>query len=85
MPLWWTRRDRKEPGRIGIDDALVQSVVLAYIITERSEGVTIPMLSLHFNAEFDQGEKGLAVERAVRELVSEGRLRMEVGLVVPRH
>jgi hypothetical protein len=43
----------------------------------------IPMLALRFNAEFGQGESGSAVERAVRELVCDGRLRMQRGKVVP--
>lgn len=65
------------------DDVLVESVVLAYIVTERPESVMIPMLAFRFNAEFDQGESGSAVERAVRELVCDGRLRMRRGKVVP--
>ena len=63
---------------------LVEAVVLAYVVGERPEGVTIPMLALRFNAEFDQGDTGSAVERAVRELVRDGRLQMQGGKVVPR-
>jgi hypothetical protein len=62
---------------------VVESVVLAYLITERPQGMTILMLSLYFNAEFDQGVEGSAVERAVRELVRDGQLRMQGGKVVP--
>jgi hypothetical protein len=84
MPTWWRRRVRTHAKRHpSDDDALVESVVLAYIVTERPEGVMIPMLALRFNAEFDQGESGSAVERAVRELVCDGRLRMQRGKVVP--
>lgn len=65
-------------------DALVESAVLSYIIDEQSGGMTIPMLALHFNTEFDQGQSGSAVERAVRELVRDGRLQVQGGKVVPR-
>jgi hypothetical protein len=65
------------------EDVLVESVVLAYIVTERPQGMTIPMLALHFNAEFQQGASGSAVECAVRELVRAGRLQMHGGKVVP--
>jgi hypothetical protein len=83
MPAWWRKRVRTQAERrASDDDVLVESVVLAYIVTERPEGVMIPM-ALRFNAEFDQGERGSAVERAVRELVCDGRLRMERGKVVP--
>jgi hypothetical protein len=84
MPAWWRKRIRTQAEQgTSDDDVLVESVVLAYIVTERPEGVMIPMLALHFNAEFDQGERGSAVERAVRELVCDGRLRMDRGRVVP--
>lgn len=84
MPASWRKRVRAQAERpTSDDDVLVEAVVLAYIVTERPEGVMIPMLALRFNAEFDQGESGSAVERAVRELVCDGRLRMERGKVVP--
>jgi hypothetical protein len=65
------------------EDIRVESAVLAYIVAERPQGVIIPALALRFAAEFDQGSSGLAVERAVRELVRDGRLRMQGGKVVP--
>jgi hypothetical protein len=72
------------PGRwrSGVRDMLVESVVLAYIVNEWPDGVTIPALALRFNAEFDQGVSGSAVERAVRELVRDGRLQIRAGRVV---
>lgn len=80
MPAWSRKRVRAQAERpTSDDDVLVEAVVLAYIVTERPEGVMIPMLALRFNAEFDQGESGSAVERAVRELVCDGRLRMQRG------
>jgi hypothetical protein len=69
--------------RRGSDDVLVESVLLAYIVYERPEGVLIPMLALRFSAEFDQDLGGSAIERAVRELVCDGRLQMQGGKVVP--
>jgi hypothetical protein len=83
MPSWWRRRIRTQSERPISDDAVVESVVLAYIVDEQPEGVLIPMLALRFNAEFGQELGGSAVERAVRELVRDGRLRMDGGRVAP--
>jgi hypothetical protein len=83
MPQWSKRQVRTGYESDASDNGLVELVVLAYIVAERPEGVTIPMLSLRFNAEFDQGISGSAVERAVRDLVCAGRLRMHGGKVVP--
>jgi hypothetical protein len=78
----WRKLVRTKAEQCAPDDLLVESAVLDYVITERPEGVSIPMLALRFNAEFDQGVSGLAVERAVRELVRDGYLRMHGGKVV---
>ena len=83
MPGRWRRRIQAEPEKSISEDVLVESVVLAYIVTECPDGVTIPALALRFNAEFDQGASGSAVERAVRELVRDGRLQIQAGRVVP--
>jgi hypothetical protein len=83
MPNWSRQRVRAESERSASDDVLVESVVLAYVVGERPEGVTIPMLALRFSAEFELGDTGSAVERAVRELVCDGRLQMRGGKVVP--
>lgn len=83
MPSWWERGLRENSEQCAADDVLVESVVLAYIVGECPEGVSILTLSLRFNAELDQGIGGLAVERAVRELVCSGRLQMQGGKVVP--
>jgi hypothetical protein len=56
--------------------------VLAYILTTPPRGVRILTLALDLNADFDQGIDGSAVERAVRELVRDGRLWMRAGRVV---
>jgi len=82
MPVRWKRRSQTESERCAAD-VVVESILLAYVAIERPEGVTIPLLALRFNAEFDQGVDGSAVERAVRELVRDGRLRMRGGSVVP--
>jgi hypothetical protein len=80
---WWRKRvGAKAERRASDDDALVESVVLAYIVAEHPEGVTIPLLALHFDAELEQGLTGSAVERAVRELVCDGRLEIQCGKVV---
>jgi hypothetical protein len=83
MPSWWKRKPRENSERCVADAVLVESVVLAYVVGECPQGVTIPTLAVRFNAEFDQGIGGLAVERAVRELVCAGRLQMQGGRVVP--
>lgn len=83
MPVWWRKRIPAEPERRASEDILVESAVLTYLLTEQPKGVTIPMLALRFNAEFGQGASGWAVERAVRELVRDGRLQMRGGKVVP--
>jgi hypothetical protein len=72
-----------ETGQRHALDVLLKSVVLAYIITERPGGVIIPILALRFHAEFDLDISGSAIERAVRELVCDGWLRMQQGKVVP--
>ncbi len=72
-----------DPERLASEDIRVESAVLAYVVTERLQGVIIAMLALRFAAEFDQGSSGMAVERAVRELVRDGRMRMRGGRVVP--
>jgi hypothetical protein len=77
------RRIERGAERRTAEDIRVESAVLAHIVVERPEGVIIPMLALRFSAEFDQGSSGSAVERAVRELVCDGRLRMQGGKVVP--
>ena len=83
MASWWKRLARKDPERRPPVDVVVQSVVLAYIVAECPEGVSIALLARHFNAEFEQGIDGTAVECAVRELVSNGQLRTQGGKVVP--
>jgi hypothetical protein len=83
MPVRRRRRGRSNFQRHPPEDIVVQAVVLAYIVAECPEGVMIPTLALRFNAEFDQGYGGSAVERAVRELVCDGRLRMQGGRVIP--
>jgi hypothetical protein len=65
-------------------DMLVQSVLLAYVVFERPDGVTIVELALRFSAEFGQGHTGDAVERAVRELVRMRLLQMNGSRVIPR-
>lgn len=83
MSVATRRRIERRAERRPAEDIRVESAVLAHIVVERPEGVIIPMLALRFGAEFDQGSSGLAVERAVRELVRDGRLRMQGGRVVP--
>lgn len=78
----WRRRDRAGSDLRAGTDIVVESVVHAYVLTECPEGVTIATLALHFDAEFDQGVEGSAVERAVRELVRDRRLRMQGARVV---
>lgn len=50
---------------------------------ERFTHLTIPELSFRLSAELGQGGEGSAVERAIRELVRSGLLRMDGGRVIP--
>ena len=74
---------RQERGRSETPIGEVESIVLDYVMTEHPEGVYLAALALHFSPEFGQSSTGSAVERAVRELVRDGRLRMRGGKVVP--
>lgn len=79
----WLQPVRAEAKPGSADDFLVEEAVFDYIAGEQPGGVTIPMLALRFNAEFDQGIGGSAVERAVRELVCDDWLQMRGAAVIP--
>jgi hypothetical protein len=62
------------------DDLRIQSAILCYVLGEGHREETIPQLARRFSSEDGEGD---AVERAVRELVGAGLLRIERGKVVP--
>lgn len=61
----------------------VESAVLAYVLGERAEGVTIFELGIALNGGLVDITKNDAIERAVRELVRDGLLRMNGASVAP--
>jgi hypothetical protein len=63
---------------LSYDDIRSQSTVLAHVIGEGHSDETILDLALHLS--LDEGD---SVERAVRDLVGGGMLRIDKGKVVP--
>jgi len=77
-----TDRQSGDPTSPSEEDARVEAAVLAFVLEEHPDCLTIPELSLALNADpgFDSDD---AVERAIRELVGAGLLHCQGGLVVP--
>jgi hypothetical protein len=79
--------DEKPMGREHCDpaaeDAKAERTVLAFLLEEHPDQLTIPEVSLALNAgPADFGSED-AIERAIRELVGAGLLRCEGGFIVP--
>jgi hypothetical protein len=81
--MGWQNRTGKATTDSLYDELRVESIVFAYVTTERPSGIRIAALAEHFNEELGQGVEGDAVERAVVELVRNRLLMMEDGLVKP--
>lgn len=64
------------------DDLRMESAVFCYVVGEGHHDKTIPELSWELSSLSD-GVEGDAVERAVREFVGAGLLRIDGGRVVP--
>ena len=77
-----TDRESGDPASPAEEDTRAEGAVLAFILDEHPDHLTIPELSLALNADpgFDSDD---AVERAIRELVGAGLLHCRGGLVVP--
>jgi hypothetical protein len=65
------------------DDLLVESGVLGYVVGDGHHDKTAPDLGRIFSG--GNRNTSAAVERAVRELVGAGLLRIERGRVLPGH
>lgn len=65
------------------EDRQIETTVLALVLDQHPAHLTIPELSLAMN----RGREGFggsdAVDRAIRELVGAGLLRIACGLVLP--
>jgi hypothetical protein len=74
----------RDPGSPATEDARVESAVLGFVLEEDPDHLTIPELSLAMSRcgaeDFSRND---AIERAIRELVGGGLLRIAAGLVVP--
>jgi len=81
--MGWQNRTGKTTTESLYDELRVESIVFAYVTTERPSGIRITALSEHFNEAFEQGVEGDAVERAVVKLVRARLLMMVGGLVKP--
>ena len=64
-------------------DRKTEAAVLAFLLDEHPNHLTIPEVGWAMNPRGPQFAEGDAVERAVRELVGAGLLRCGAGLVVP--
>lgn len=64
-------------------DAKAERAVLAFLLNEHPNQLTVAEVSWALNRDPDEFERDDAVERAVRDLVAAGLLRCADGLVVP--
>jgi len=64
-------------------DRKTEAAVLAFLLDEYPNRLTIPEVGWAMNPRGPQFAEGDAVERAVRELVGAGLLRCDGGLVAP--
>jgi len=64
-------------------DRKTEAAVLAFLLDEHPNQLTVPEVSWALNAGAEDFASGDAVERAVRELVCAGLLHHEGGYVMP--
>lgn len=65
------------------EDERVERAVLAFVLAEHPDHLTIPELSRTLNEGPGDFARADAVERAIRELVGGGLLHCQGGLVMP--
>lgn len=85
MPPQWLKRATAKATVEAYDETMAQSVVLTYVLTECPKGVTLVDLSARLNGQLYHPEDGMAVERAVRELVRARLLHIDDGRIVATH
>lgn len=78
-----TDRAQRDPAGPVAQDAKAERAVLAFLIYEHPNQLTIPEVSWALNRGAVEFEVEDAVERAVRELVGAGLLCCSEGLVLP--
>lgn len=78
-----TDRAQHDPAGPAAQDAKAERAVLAFVINEHPNQLTVAEVSWALNSGPVEFEAEDAVERAVRELVGAGLLRCSDGFVSP--
>jgi hypothetical protein len=65
------------------EDRQIETTVLALVLDQHPAHLTIPELSLAMNRGCEGFGSGDKIERAIRELIGAGLLRIIGGLVLP--
>lgn len=78
-----TDRAERDPSGPAAQDAKAERAVLAFLINEHPNQLTVAEVSWALNRGPVKFEAEDAVERAVRELVGAGLLRCADGFVLP--
>jgi hypothetical protein len=73
----------RDPATPAAEDRKVESAVLAFLLAEFPNQLTIPEVSWALNPRTEEFAEGDAVERAVRQLVGASLLHCREGFVVP--
>lgn len=77
-----TDRER-DPACPNNEDAKVERAVLAFLLDEHPNRLTLPEVAWALNPRDEEFASGDAAERAVRELVGAGLLHCAEGFVLP--
>jgi len=80
-----TDRESGDPASPAEEDARAEGAVLAFILDEHPDHLTLLELSRVLNDGPSDFARKDAVERAIRELVGGGLLHCQGGLVIPTH
>jgi hypothetical protein len=73
----------RDPVIPAAEDRKTESAVLAFLLAEFPNQLTIPEVSWALNPRSEEFAEGDAVERAVRQLVGASLLHCRDGFVVP--
>jgi len=65
------------------EDRKIQAAVLAFLLDEHPNRLTVPEVAWAMNPRGDEFAEGDAVERAIRELDGAGLLHIVEGFVLP--
>jgi hypothetical protein len=75
--------DECAPSTPAGEDRKIQAAVLAFLLDEHPNRLTVPEVAWAMNPRGDEFGEGDAVERAVRELDRAGLLHSAEGFVLP--